>query len=185
MKRPTMSAAEMLVTIAQIAPVFRAVDGDTCYATVEIDGHRETWPVRSKGFRRWLVGKFYEFERKPPGGQAVADALGVIEARAQFGGAVHAVHVRVGGTDDAIYLDLANAAWDVVKITADGWRIVADPPVKFRRPRGMLPLPTPKTGGHIDELCHFVNIESPEQWALLVAWLVAALGRKAPIRCWR
>lgn len=175
-----MSAAEMLVAIAELASVFRAADGDTCYATVEINSHRETWPMRSKGFRRWLVGQFYRIERKPPGGQAVADALGVIEARAQFEGAVHPVHVRVAGSDTAIYLDLTNEAWDVVKVTEDGWRIVADPPVKFRRARGMLPLPTPKPGGHIDGLRQFVNVADEDQWTLLVAWLVAALRPQGP-----
>ena len=98
-RRPTTSAAEILVAISQLASVFRDTDGDTCYATVEINGHRETWPVRSKGFRRWLGGRFYKAS-KPPGGQAVADALGVIEARAQFEGAAHPVHVRVAGTDE-------------------------------------------------------------------------------------
>src|SRR5688500_6446246 len=88
-----MSAAEILVAISHLATVFRAADGDSCYATVDINNHRECWPVRSQGFRRWLVGRFYAAEHKPPGGQAVADALGVIEARAQFEGAVHRIHV--------------------------------------------------------------------------------------------
>ena len=64
-----------------------------------------------KGSGGGRVGEFYKIERKPPGGQAVADALGVIEARAQFEGAVHPVHVRVAGSDTAIYLDLTNEAW--------------------------------------------------------------------------
>ena len=103
------SAAEILVAISKLATLFRAADGDTAYATFDVNGHRETWPVRSKGFRRWLVGEFYKAESKPPGGQAVADALGVIEARAQYDSATHPVHVRVAGDDETIYLDLVNA----------------------------------------------------------------------------
>jgi hypothetical protein len=37
------------------------------------------------------------------------------------------------------YLDLADAQWRIVQITAEGWRAVTDAPVKFRRARGMLP----------------------------------------------
>jgi hypothetical protein len=175
-----LSAAEILVAISQLAAVFRAADGDTAFATFEINRHRETWPVRSKGFRRWLVGEFYKVEQKPPGGQAVADALGVIEARAQYAGVVHPVHVRVAGDDDTIYIDLVNEAWQVVEVTAVGWRVVSDPPVKFRRARGMLPLPTPMKGGAITTLRTFVNIAGDEQWALLVAWLVAAMRPSGP-----
>jgi len=176
----TMSASEILVAISQLATLFRAADGDTAYATFDVNSHRETWPVRSKGFRRWLVGQFYKVERKPPGGQAVADALGVIEARAQYDSAVQPVHVRVAGDDQTIYLDLVNDAWQAVEVTAAGWRVISDPPVKFRRARGMLPLPTPTPGFSVDVLRHFVNIESDDQWALLGAWLVAALRPSGP-----
>src|SRR5262249_33920053 len=78
------SAAERLVAISRSASVFRAADGDTIYATIEVNGHQETYPVRSKGFRRWLSSRFYKSQNKPPGGQAFADALNVIEARGQF-----------------------------------------------------------------------------------------------------
>jgi hypothetical protein len=176
-----MSAAEILVALAQRATVFRAADGDTAYATFEVNGHRETWPVRSKGFRRWLVGQYYRSEGKPPGAQAVIDALGVIEARAQYDGAVHPVHVRLAGDDKAIYIDLANDAWQAIEVTASGWRLVSDPPVKFRRARGMLPLPVPlPTRIGVHALRPFVNVDSDEQWALILAWLMAALRPSGP-----
>jgi hypothetical protein len=175
-----LSAAQILVAISQLATVFRGADGDTAFATFDINGHRETWPVRSKGFRRWLVGQFYSVEHKPPGGQAVADTLGVIEARAQYAGPTHPVHVRVAGDADTIYLDLVDDAWRAVEVTASGWRVVSDPPVKFRRARGMLALPTPTPGGSIQALRTFVSSMSDEQWALLVAWVVAAMRPIGP-----
>jgi hypothetical protein len=175
------SAAEILVDIADAATIFRAADGETAFATFGVNHtHSETWAVRSKGFRRWLVGAFYKQEGKPPGGQAVADALGVLEARAQYGGAVHPVHIRVAGDDRAIYLDLANETWQAVEVTAAGWRVMSEAPVKFRRARGMLPLPRPVRGGTVDQLRQFVNVAKPEQWALLLAWLVAALRPSGP-----
>lgn len=175
-----MTAAQTLVAIAQLARVFRAQDLETVYATIAVNGHAETWPIRSKGFRRWLVGQYYRVEGKPPGAQAVADALGAIEARAQYEGAVHPVHVRVAGTAEAIYLDLADEAWRAVEVTAEGWRIVPEPPVKFRRPRGMLPLPAPVRGGSIDDLRALLNLDSSDQWALIVTWLVTALRPSGP-----
>ena len=60
-------------------------------------------------------------------------ARAVIEAKAYFDGGEHPVHVRVSGMDDKLYLDLADAEWRAVEIDADGWRIIGDPPVRFRR----------------------------------------------------
>jgi hypothetical protein len=58
--------------------------------------------------------------------------------------------------------------------------VVAEPPVKFRRTRGMLPLPTPVSGGSLSDLRPFVNIGSEEDWRLLTSWLIAALRPTGP-----
>jgi hypothetical protein len=79
-----------------------------------------------------------------------------------------------------IYLDLADTAWRVVDVTPTGWRIVTEPPVRFRRPKGMQPLPDPLPGGTVDDLRPFVNVASEDDWRLLVAWLVAALAPTGP-----
>jgi hypothetical protein len=53
----TKSQAIQLVDLAEKAEVFHNAEGDA-YATIAIDGHYENWPVRSKWFRRWLIGQF-------------------------------------------------------------------------------------------------------------------------------
>jgi hypothetical protein len=51
------SHADLLIEIAGDAELFHASDM-TPLADVTIEGHRETWPVRSRGFRRWLTRAF-------------------------------------------------------------------------------------------------------------------------------
>ena len=46
--------ADILMDLAQSAELFHAPDG-TGFADLDIQGHRETWPIRGKGFRRWLA----------------------------------------------------------------------------------------------------------------------------------
>jgi hypothetical protein len=175
------SQAQRLVELVPDEALFRSTDGETALVTITMNAHRETWPTRSKGFRRWLVGCFYLAEGKPPSAQALTDALGALEARAQFSGRVHPVHVRVGGHDNgAIYLDLVNTEWEAVEITTTGWRVVSDPPLKFRRARGMQALPRPIAGGTVADLTAFLNVKSDDQRALIMAWLVAALRPDGP-----
>jgi hypothetical protein len=65
-----VSQAQTLLELVALEYVFRAPDGETAFATVHTeDDHRETWPIRSRGFRRWLVRAFYRLEGKPPAAQ--------------------------------------------------------------------------------------------------------------------
>src|SRR5207237_9531526 len=130
------SQAKRLVTLAADADLFHTPGGEP-YGDVPVDDHWETWHLRSRGLRYWLIRRFYEAERQPPCAQALADALGVLGARAQFDGPESPVYVRVGADADRLYLDLANVRWEAVEITTDGWRVVAEPAVHFRRARGM------------------------------------------------
>jgi hypothetical protein len=63
-----------------------------------------------------------------------------------------------------------------VEITAQGWHVVADPPVKFRRSKGVAALPLPQRDGSLKELRRFVNVKSERCWRLFVAILIAAFS---------
>lgn len=184
LKKEKESQAQSLVNLALSSGVelFHTPDGNA-YATVPVNGHKETWPVSSRGsgpFRNWLRRIFFEKHGKPPGSQALQDAIGVLEAKAQFDGPEYPVFTRVAEHDGKIYIDLANDTWEAVEISLVGWRVISDCPVKFRRSKGMLPLPHPEAGGSIEELRQFLNIPDEDSWRLMVAWLLASLRPKGP-----
>jgi len=145
---PKFSQAKILVHIVDLEQVFLAPDRDTVYATVSVDGHKETWPVRSRGFKRWITRKFFAMEEKPPGSQALQDALGTIEARAQSLTTTYPVHVRVAEHERDIYIDLGDASWSAVRVTADGWTVVTDPPSSSVARRECRPFPILNLAGH-------------------------------------
>ncbi|MBM3226668.1 MAG: hypothetical protein FJZ47_23125, partial [Candidatus Tectomicrobia bacterium] len=173
--------AQLLVdlAVAQCTALFHTPEGEA-YASLPVEGHTETWLLRVKGFRRWLARLFYDARGKIPGGQALHDALTVLEGEAQYKGAEHPVFTRLAAQGDVIYLDMGNPQWQAVEVTAQGWRVLDQVPVKFRRARGMLPLPVPTTGGSLALLRDFLNLGSDEDWYLLVAWLLAALRPSGP-----
>src|SRR5262245_3031351 len=145
--RGRRSHADLLVEMAVGggAELFHTPGGHDSegYATVPVGDHKETWPVASKGFRRWLARLFWEARAKAVGSQALQDAVNVLAGMAIHDGREVPVAVRVAEQDGAIYLDLADADWRAVEVTAAGWRIVDNPPVRFCRRRGMLALPAP------------------------------------------
>ncbi|MFP6742855.1 MAG: hypothetical protein VCD33_14725 [Alphaproteobacteria bacterium] len=87
---------------------------------------------------------------------------------------------RVAGQEGKLYLDLTDDAWRAVEIDEAGWRIVNEPPVRFRRAAGMQPLPTPTSGGAVEMLRTFLNVSGNGDFVLVVAWALAVLHDKGP-----
>jgi hypothetical protein len=175
------SASTVLVGLAHRAGVelFHAAD-EAAYATVPVGARRETYPLRSTGFRRLLNHLFYVAAKKTAGSQAVQDAIATLEGQAVFEGPEHPVQVRLAEREGRVYLDLADREWRVVEIGPEGWRVLPAGPVKFRRPKCLWPLPVPVPGGSVEELGEYVNIRATEDFQLLVAWLVGALRPAGP-----
>jgi len=176
---PKSKQADILIELSEEAELFHTPDG-TAYADLMIGGHRETWAIKTRVFRQWLARRFYRVTGGAPNSEALQSALNIIEAIARFDGPECTVHVRVGGLDDKLYLDLADGQWRAVEIDSSAWRIVADPPVRFRRCVGMRPLPVPQRGGRIDDLRPFLNVSSEADFVLAVAWVLAALRDRGP-----
>ncbi len=171
--------ADILADLAQTAELFRTPDG-TGFADLDVNGHRETWPIRSKAFRRWLTRRYFEETEGAPNSEALQSALNVIEARAHFDAPERIVHIRVGGLDGRLYLDLCDATWRAVEIDSTGWRVIPGPPMRFRRAAGMQPLPAPMHGGSIETLRLFLNVRTDTDFVLAVAWLLACLRNIGP-----
>jgi Toprim domain-containing protein len=113
--------ADILIKLAGAATLFHTPDG-IGYAKINVDGHNENWPLRSKGFKRWLSRAFYNEAQGAPNSEAMNAALGVLDARAQFDAPESEAYIRVAGHDGCIYIDLADKDWRAIEIDADGWR---------------------------------------------------------------
>jgi hypothetical protein len=166
----------------------------TAYADLIINGHRETWPVRSQEFRhhyirflergldRALAGDtpleallYKAAQRKSMVNAAIED----FENRAICSALKRDVHIRVAEHQGDIYLDLGDDDWAAVRITPAGWRTVEAPPVRFIRAEGMLALPHPVRGGKVEALRPFLNVTAMD-FSLAVAHLLACLRPRGP-----
>ena len=174
-----LKQADRLIALAREAELFHSPD-TTAFADLHINGHRETWPIRGNGFRRWLTRQFFEATDGAPNAEALQSALNALEATAHFAGPEREVHLRMGSREGRFYVDLGDPAWRAVEICPQGWHVVDNPPIRFRRATGMQPLPTPEKGGSIDTLRHFLNVQDAQDFVLVVAWALAALRDAGP-----
>jgi hypothetical protein len=175
-KRTSQSAR--LVQVARDTGAEWFHDDDQAYVRVSVSDHFETYPLRSRVGRGWLQRLFFAATEGCPSAQSMADALHSLEALALCG-PDHRVHVRVAAMEDGIYIDPGDPTWQVVHISATGWRRVSDAPVRFRRPKAFMALPSAQVGGTVTALRPFVNL-SDDDFVLFVAWLTAALRGRGP-----
>jgi hypothetical protein len=83
----------MLIDIVRPQDLFHTAIG-TAFADIMIDGHRETWPIRSKRFRAFLRRSHYQATGEAASAAEIRSALDLLEARAQFDGPERLVHIR-------------------------------------------------------------------------------------------
>lgn len=148
-------------------------------------GGRKSMPIRSRACRSWLNTRMYSREGRPLGGQAATDAVELLAGMALQDGPERELHVRLAAIGEypsqTLYLDLGDPTWRAVEIDREGWRIVAEPPVRFRRSAGVKALPEPVRGGEGWKDFRSLLHDPPEAvWSLLVGYLVGLLRPTGP-----
>jgi hypothetical protein len=131
------------------------------YACIERDGHCEVRAVREYEFAEWLTELNYAAEGLAPDEAAAKRAIATLSFLAGRG-EEHPVYLRHGEHEGAFYYDLCNEQRQAVRITPDGWSVVDNPPVMFRRYDHMRPqaIPIRPEGEHwaMKELVSLANI---------------------------
>ena len=182
------NVTERLILYARKGGTFFHNAEDEAFAAVKIEGHVETYPVKTRKFRLWLQGEFMRREEQrieeeaaskegalyeggglePPivvRSQNLTDAIAQLEAIALFKGHQQEVHLRVAGHEDRSYVDLCDKSWRVIEISADGWQMIKgeDAPVRFIRPKGLAALPEPQAeGASVEPLRALLNLGGAE-----------------------
>ena len=105
--------------------------------------------------------------------------LDIVEGRAIHHSRCEKTYLRVARVGATIYIDLGAADWSAVEITSVNWRIINNPPVKFRRTKNTGALPLPQKGGSLD-LLRPLAATTDENWVLIKGWILDALKGHGP-----
>lgn len=161
--------ATLIVEIAEGMATFFHTPEDQEFAMVDLQtGGVAIHRITSKKFRQELSRRYFEITGKPPSREHMTAAIDVLCAFANFQGEEIELHNRVAWHEGNIYYDLTNDRWEVVEITPDGWQMINNPPVKFRRYGHQRAQVTPDPDGDIREFLRFTNVgEKGEVLALV------------------
>lgn len=182
-RRPTQ--AEILFNRARhrVQELFIDQAGNA-YALIDEGGIRKPFLIMSGNmvsgrFKSFLKRIYFEETGRIANREAIYSAAEQLEAYA-VSEKRRNVYVRLGNDEEGnAYLDLCNDAYEAVKIAAEGWSIIQNPPIIFRRGSGALPLPQPQRGGGVEELKRFINIADID-FVLIKGWLIGCLKSRGP-----
>ncbi len=172
-------AAGDIMGLVDRSDLLLSSDGEA-FTVIDVGKRREVCFLSSSSFGDWLRLEYHEVYGSIPGRFQIDDAIRIMIAMAKKYGDKRPVFRRVAEHDGAIYIDLCNEDGQCVKVTAEGWSVLDEPPVFFVRSKDMGPLPIPVRNAGIRALRPFLNVASDDEFRLIVAWLVYSLRPKGP-----
>lgn len=154
--------------------------GNDAYITLLVNLHKEHYRISSKAVKTWMGRLGHDLLGETVSVSSIKDAANVLEGMAIYDGKEYQLHVRKAKCDGKIYVDLGDPDWHVIEISVNGWKIIQDCPIRFRRAKNALPLPIPAKGGNIEDLRPLVNASNDDNWILTKAWLTQAFWCEGP-----
>lgn len=131
-----------------------------CQRKNEITEVSETLPLKSQKIsnriRLFIKNTFSIIPSK----NEVNEIKDMIQAHIQENKPTYNLELRVSKDKNYFYIDMTNRAGEAIAISSNGWFIIREPPILFRRHNDMLPIPRPSpTGtGNAKLLLKYVNM---------------------------
>lgn len=149
------------------------------YAGIPVDKHMEVYPLKSKYFSLWLGRLYQEATNHIANPKAIEQAVNSLESKLQFDVKdMIFLSTRVAEQDGAFWYDLTNSSWQAIKITADGWSLIDQPPILFCRYPHQTEQVIPKDDGDIQKIFRYINLK--QNHLLFLCWLVSCFVPDIP-----
>jgi hypothetical protein len=169
-----LTMADMLVHLITRNPsalLFRS-ELDEPFVQLPVGDHKEHWPCKSKQTKLWLAREFWKKYKKAPNSDALGSALNVLEGTALYEGEQFRLSNRVAMRDEVLFYSLANTKWEIVRITPDGWSVMPDTPILFRKQTHQEPQLIGTEPRDLREIFKYVNIEREDHKLLFLVVLI-------------
>jgi|GEM_PF-6856220 len=153
--------------------VWKDRQGEAC-ATIPVSGRPLHVRCDDERLRAFLFTVYEDKVGSPPMPETLRGATEMISITGGMRGDVHDCALRVWGTKSERFLFLAGEDRHVVRVTPDGWNLLApgEPcPVRFFSNPSVRALPVPSRGGELEDLRKVLNV-TDDGFEFVKAWLL-------------
>ncbi len=176
-KVPKKKLADVIIDNLENMYLFHNEKGEP-YAVITRNGHREVWSIMNDKFRLWLHKTAWDIIGRSVSSEVVKSVIKTLSGKANFQGPEIELSTRIAKKDDAIWYDLSNDNWQVVKIDQKGWSVV-DLPILFRRLNHQSRQLQPNHQGDVWELFRFINLKS-DYHLLFLSYIISCFVPNIP-----
>jgi hypothetical protein len=159
--------------------LFKTDLGEAFAEIVLPEGARISDKVNSPTVTEYVEYCFFKSQGKPISPQGLSEVKSTLIARAKYEGPTEPVFVRKAYYHGCIFIDLGRSDGQTVRINANGWDIITNPPVRFRRPLGFGELPLPTRGSTKTAMYDLFGLKGPNA-VLRLAFELTALSPDGP-----
>ncbi|MBK8170734.1 MAG: bifunctional DNA primase/polymerase [Sandaracinaceae bacterium] len=180
---PAKKPVERLVALLEAAAAVAvpSKEGEAFLLVEPRKGARSALRLRSQAAVSYLRSLYYRSYRQPISELALNEVVELLIAQALYSGrAQEDISLRYALDESTVWIDLGDDEYRIVRVDKSGYALDVPKNVLFRRTTIMAALPPPESGGAIDDLRGFVNLQDDEAWQLFLVWLVAAMITDRP-----
>lgn len=137
------------------------------YVRVQAENCFEIMNLNSQRFVDWVVKKYSDANNDAPKPSDVKKLISILRARAVYGDKNYDLSIRSAYNGGYLWYDLVDSKWRAIRIGIDGWEIIDNPPILFKRNIQKEQV-VPERGGDVFELLNFINIKDDKQRILFL-----------------
>jgi hypothetical protein len=175
--RPDLERKSMVDGLPPMT-LIRTAEGEI-FAQFSIGHRHETVALDSREFRDHVQLSLMQHDGSLPSDAKVRSIIATTRATARQVPNVGQVFSRIAPHDGGIVIDLGTTDGRVVQVTPDGWEVLTDSPVLFRRGAGLAALPLPVTGGGMDDLQALLPLDA-RGYAIALGFILASFRPQGP-----
>lgn len=172
--------AEIIINLVEEANVvfFSNQYNEPCLG-IPVENHTEVYSLESKELNSWLCKLYHEATGHIAKSEAIKQAVKLLEAQILFNEKRKInLSTRIAEQDGAFWYDLTNSSWQVIKVTANGWNLIDNPPILFCRYQHQTAQVIPKVNGDIQKIFQYINLK--QNHLLFLCWLVSCFVPDIP-----
>ena len=136
--------------------------------------HLETYKIKSDAFRDWCEINYFLEYADGVGDSAMKNTIDMLRPFAKHLGEQHEVYLRYAFFEGAVYIDMVDDKWRVIKVDASGWETLSsdDSPVRFTREDHMRALPEPSRDGDLNLLWEALPVTNEDDRRMLIVYII-------------
>lgn len=152
------------------------------YAKIKMFKNWEILSTNSSTFNYWITHCYEAVYGGVLDKNDINKAVQSIDSHAFFNGLKQDIHVRIAEKDNVIYIDLCNEEREFLEISANGFNVIKDSPVLFRRTPDMAEISKP-IYRHKDDyklLKKYINVGNTGDFNIIIAYILGTFRPRIP-----